>query len=365
MLTDLKYAIRGLRQNPGFALLVIATLTAGMGGAASLFSFVNAWILEPLPFVEPDRLSFAQGLGTKEGREFGVALADYREFRQHAPSFESLSAWTATTFALSLDVAPERVRGARATANFFETLGISPALGRGFQRNDEIFGRHLVAIVSHGFWRTHLRGDAKAVGGSIRLNGDLHEVIGVLPAIFHFSLAGRSNVWVPVAVPDAEARNRTDRAYTLIGRRKPAISQAQAGAELREIASRLAREYPETNSNISVLSMTLAGEMGRHTGNDMILAIFLITIGLLLIACSNTANLLLVRASGRKRQAAIQMSMGASRGRLVRQGLFETLLLFGIASAAGALAGWWLTDLVASWIPLDSRQYFPTMASSR
>jgi putative ABC transport system permease protein len=356
---DLKYAVRGLRQKPGFAFLVVATLTAGMAGAACLFSFINAWMLEPLPYPQPDQLSFARSLDTREGRQLGLSAADFRDIKERARSFESLALWAPTGFTVSREGVPERVSGGRASAEFFEVLGVQPARGRAFRKDEESFGRQYVAVVTEGFWKSRLGGDPAAIGQKIRLNGEMHEVVGILPADFHFALAGRANVWTPAALADAEALRRGDRYWSLIGRRAPGVTQEQAARELGEIAAQLGREYPETNRYIGSFSLTLAQEVGEHTGNRVLFAVFLITVGLLLIACSNTANLLLVRAATRRRQAAIQLSLGASRRRLIRQGLIETMALFFSAAMIAGFAGVWLTDWIASMVPYESRGYLP------
>lgn len=356
---DLKYAVRGLRQKPGFAFLVVATLTAGMAGAACLFSFINAWMIEPLPYAQPDQLTFARSLDTREGRQLGMSLPDFRDVRDRARSFESVAHFVQASLTLSLEGVPERIGGVKVSANFFDVLGIRPALGRSFRPDDETFGRHFVAIVSEGFWKSRLGGDPAAIGKSVRLNGELHEIVGILPADFHFTLTGRANVWTPAAVSDAEALRRGDRYWSLLGRRAAGVTEEQTARELEEIAAALAREHPETNRYVGSFALTLAKEVGEHTGNSVLFAIFLITLGLLLIACSNTANLLLVRAAMRRRQAAIQLSIGASRGRLVRQGLIETTLLFFSAAMIAGLAGMWLTDWISLLVPYDSRGYLP------
>jgi putative ABC transport system permease protein len=356
---DLKYAVRGLRQKPGFAVLVVATLTAGMAGAACLFSFINAWMIEPLPYAQPDQLTFARSLDTREGRQIGLSVADFRDIRDRSHSFESLALWAPASFTISLEGVPERISGAKVAASFFDVLGVLPKQGRVFRAEEETFGRQFVVIVSEGFWKSRLGGDPAAIGQTLRLNGDLHEIVGILPADFHFTPAGRANLWTPAAVPDAEALRRGDRYWSMIGRRAPGVTQEQAARELSETAAALAREYPETNRYVSSFSLTLAQQVGEHTGNRVLFAVFLITVGLLLIACSNTANLLLVRAAMRRRQAAIQLSIGASRGRLIRQGLIETMLLFFSAAMIAGLLGMWLTDWIASLVPYENRGYLP------
>jgi hypothetical protein len=180
---DLIHSIRTLARQPGFALLAILTLGAGLGGAASLFSFINAWVIEPLPFEQPERLTHIRSLNLRRGYSIGVSLPDFTDIRQQAQTLESIAAWTYETYALSLEVEPERIRGSKVSTNFFDMLGVQPALGRTFRPEEGEFGKHLIAIVSNGFWKTRLGSRPDAIGTTLRLNGELHTIAGVLRRI--------------------------------------------------------------------------------------------------------------------------------------------------------------------------------------
>lgn len=357
---DLMYSLRTLLHRPGFALLAVLTLATGLGGAVSLFSFINAWMIEPLPFDQPSRLTHIRSLDIRRSDELGVSLADLSDFRRQAQTLESIGAWTFANYTLSaLETEPERIRGSEVSTNFFDLLGVRPVVGRTFRDEEGQFGNHRVAIVSDGFWKTRLGGTSDAIGATLRLNGEVHTVVGVLPEKFLFTPAGRANVWTPLAVPPDQAERRQDHYASLIGRLKLGSTAAQSAEELKGIAAGLAKKYPETNRDIGSYSIPLVEKVDEQAGNRMTVIIFGVTIGLLLIACSNVANLLLVRALSRRRQAAIQFSIGATRARLIRQSLVETLMLFVASALIGALAGWWLTDWISGSIPFENRGYIP------
>jgi putative ABC transport system permease protein len=356
---DLIHSIRTLARQPGFALLAILTLGAGLGGAASLFSFINAWVIEPLPFEQPERLTHIRSLNLRRGYSIGVSLPDFTDIRQQAQTLESIAAWTYETYALSLEVEPERIRGSKVSTNFFDMLGVQPALGRTFRPEEGEFGKHLIAIVSNGFWKTRLGSRPDAIGTTLRLNGELHTIAGVLPEQFQFVPAGRVNVWTPLAVSPANAIRRQDRYATLVGRLKWGVAAEQSAEELKRIAAGLAQKYPNTNLDVGSYSIPLTERVGEEAGNRIIFIVFGITMGLLLIACSNVTNLLVVRAIGRRRQAAIQFSIGATHGHLIRQNLTETLVIFTASALIGAMAGWWITDWISGLIPFENRGYLP------
>jgi predicted permease len=356
---DMRQAGRSLRRAPWFALTAMLTLAAGIGGATSFFSVVESWVIRAVRFPDPAQLVYARSRNTQRGNLIASSYLDYLDLRAQSRQFQALAAWSADSFTWTTREAAERVGGARVSPNFFETLRVQPAHGRLLTEEDGQPGRNRVAIVSHGFWKARLNGDTAAIGSKLNLDGAEYAVVGVLPERFHFVLAGRGNIWVPLDSGSEEAARRQTRHLQMIGRMKPGVTVEQARLELSRIASELAVSYPETNRTIGTYCIALSKEIGRHTGDQAILVIFGVTLGLLLIACSNVANLLLVRALGRQRQAAIQLSLGASRGRLVRQALAETLTLFLAAAAVGAAVADWFTRFVTSLIPLQNRGYLP------
>jgi predicted permease len=356
---DTRHAVRSLRRAPWFAVAAVATLATGIGGATCVFSVVEAWVIRAVRFPDPSQLVYARSLDTQRGREVTVSYPDYTDLRARSPQFQSLAAWSLDSFTWTTREGTERLGGVRVTPNFWETLRARPAQGRGFTEEDGTPGRNRVVIVSYGFWRTRLNGDAAALGSKLRLDGDEYTVVGVLEERFHFVLTGVANVWVPIDTAGELAARRQARYLQLLGRMKPGVTVAQARQELSSGAATLAASYPDSNRNVGAFCIPLSEEVGRHTGGQIILVLFGVTLGLLLIACSNVANLLLVRALGRQRHAAIQISLGASKGRLLRQALAETLALFLAAAAMGAAFGAWLTDFSTSFIPMQNRGFLP------
>jgi len=356
---DIRHSARALRRAPWFTVVAVTTLAAGIGGATSVFSLVDAWIIHAVRFPDPQQLVFARSLDTRRGREITVSFPDYADLRDRSRQFQSLAAWSFDSYTLSLENGAERVAGAKVSPNFFATLSVQPVLGRGFIGHEGERGRHQVAIVSHGFWKARLNGKIAAIGSKLDLDGEPYTIVGVLPENFHFTLAGRVNIWTPLAPVHEDRTRRQARFLQLIGRMKPGVTVAQARQELKTIAGELAASYPDSNLDVGSFCISLSDEVGRHTGDQILMIVFAVTLGLLLIACSNVANLLLVRALARKRQAAIQLSLGASRSRLVRQALVETLSVFIMAAVAGALVGWWFTDFSTGFIPYDNRGYLP------
>ncbi len=355
---DVQHAVRGLVRSPWFACVAVATLAAGIGGATALFSFVDGWVIRSVRFDEPQQLVYAQGLDARRGHDLGISVPDYQDYAARASLVQSMAAWSSDSFTLSMNRQAERIEGTRVTANFFDTLRVRPALGRTFLPGEDSGASH-VAVISHGFWKTRLNADAGVVGSRIELNGESYTVAGVLPEGFHFTLAGRAPIWIPLTPSMEERSRRQSRFLQIIARLKPGVLPDPAAQEMKQIASELASAHPETNRDISAHCVLLSTEIGQHTGKNAVLVVFAVTVGLLLIACSNIANLMLVRALARKRQAAIQLSLGAARARLVRQALVETLLVFLAAATVGAVLSVWWTGLITALIPYENRGYLP------
>jgi predicted permease len=356
---EIRQAVRSHLRAPRFALVAILTLAGGLFGAASLFSIVDSWIIRSVRFPEPHQLIFATGNDAAGGREVELSFADYADTAARSRCLRSLSAWTEDSFTLSLEGPSERVSGARVSTNLFETLAVKPALGRAFLSQEGEIGRDRVAIVSYGFWKARLNGDPSAIGSALHLNHELYTVVGVMPEKFHFTLVGRANVWVPLAPWPEERARRRPRSLQLIGRLKPNVTLVQAREELNSIAAQLAGAYPETNRAIALAARGLSEEIGRHTGQNFLLIVFGVTLGLLLITCSNIGSLIMVQAVARQREAAIQLSVGASTGRIVRQRLTETLVLFIAAALISAAAASWANKTITAIIPFENRGYLP------
>jgi putative ABC transport system permease protein len=355
LLQDLKYGIRMLAKNPGFTLVALLTLAVGIGANTVMFSFVNAWVIHPLPYAHPDRLVAVLTKNTKTGNTIlSEDVGDFYDFQSGSRSFEQLSVWSPASFNLTGDGEPERVQGARVTWNFFETLGVQPALGRAFLPREDQAGAGHVAILSRGLWQARYASDPQIIGRNIQVGGETYTVVGVMPAKFQLPLLGEANFWTPLALTDAEKADRANNWIFVLGRLKKDATVAGAQAELSGIAARLEKQYPKTNTNAGVAVHTLEYEIGREQGNQEVIILFGTVWLVLLIACANIANLTLTRATARTRELAVRAAMGAGRGRLIRQLVTETVLVFlagSLASLAVAHFGLvWLESIIPARI---------------
>ena len=360
---DFRIAVRGLVRAPKFSLIVIGTLAAGIGGAALLLSIVDSWTLHAVRFPDPSRLVYVCSFDKPRGRDIRTSWADYQDLHSRAAGLQSFAAWRTDTFTFgggsSGSSTPERVNGVRVTPEFFRVLQTLPRAGRLFTATDGVNGNQRVTVVSTAFWRTRLRNRPLDSGVKVEIDGEPWLVIGVLPESFHFTLTGLVDLWVPLVVPADEVLRRDLRTVEMIGRLNPGVSMEQGRGQMNALAADIAKASPATNTGIAVYFETLAHEVGKHTGQQIFMVVMVITVGLFLIACSNVGNLLLVRALSRRRQAAIQLSVGASASRLVRQALLETLLLFLAGGILGAIIGARLSPVLTSSIPVTSLDFLP------
>jgi putative ABC transport system permease protein len=324
-LQDIRFGIRSLYKQPAFTAVAVITLALGIGGNTAMFSVVNAVLLRPLPFEEPERLVRVQS------RNSFPDMTDWIEQTQTAETFGGYA-----TFVLDLTEGEEaeRVQGSAVTGGLFRLLGVSPALGRTLEPEDDQPGGERVALLSDGVWRRRLGGDPDIVGKSLSFSGNPYTVVGVMPAGFQLPL-GASEVWVPTRVVMAEASAaRGAHMFQAVGRLKHGVSLEQAQADMDNIASRLAELYPEENLNRRFVLLPLREHLVR--GARPALLILLGSVGfVLLIACANVANLLLARGATRQREIAVRASLGATQLRLFRQLLTESVLL---SVVGGALA---------------------------
>jgi putative ABC transport system permease protein len=336
---DLRWGARALARSPWFTLVAVATLALGIGANTAIFSLVNGVLLRPLPYPHADRLVVTP-----------VSLPDFEDLRQASRSFDALAVWGTNRYTLGSEgAASEAVLGAIVSSGFFELLG-GAARGR---VPGEADGPERVAVIGHGLWQRRFGGDDGVLGRTIRLGGDPHTVVGVMPPQFEFPSA-EFEVWVPLrpALEKAggQARNRSLRIFRALGRLAPGVTLAQASAEADAIAARLARAYPDTNEQFR---FELAGVHERLVGPARpILIVLLGVVSLvLLIACANVANLLLVRARAREREIAIRTALGADRWRVVRQLLTESVMLAAAGAALGVLLARWALDALPALGP--------------
>jgi len=355
---DVHYGIRQLRSAPAFTLVATLTLALGVGANTAIFSVVNGLLLRPLPYAEPDRLLFVDGVLTRAEGEvrFQVAYPDIEAMRAQSKTLAAVTAWT-TAWGLALEGTDgaQRLDANFVGADYFAILGATPLLGRTFADDDHAIGgaAPLVVMLSEATWRQEFGADQNIVGRSIRLQNRVFTVIGVMPASFTDVAAvqgSRVDVWVPIErAPELfGALNLSDRNSRLmwaVARLAPGASIAAANAELATLGAQIAAAFPATNTNFSLRGASLAGQYFADARQPLW---FLLggSIFVLLIGCANVANLLLVRAANRAREFAVRQAVGASTGRLVRQLLVESLLLAAVGSAAGLVMASWLTPVL-------------------
>lgn len=346
---DLAYAARQLLHFPGFSVTAVLTLTLGIGATAAVFSALDAVVLRPLPFAEPERIALVSNVW-REGVLGEVSAGNFVDIERRATSFESLACAQYSSFNLSEGDQPERIVGRRVSRSFFELFGVAPMLGRTFLPEEDEPGREHVALLSHRLWSRRFGADPGIVGRSIRLSDLPYTVVGVMPASFDY-LATSEEIWVPIAFTPARKAMHDEHYLVVFGRLRSGAQWERAQAEVDGIARELAKLYPRENANIAFnvqpYSRWLVGDYRRR---------FFVLLGavgsVLLIACANVANLLFARGASRAREIAVRAAVGAGRSRIVRQLLAESLLLAILGAASGvALASFGVPLLAAAAPP--------------
>ncbi len=350
---DIRYAIRMMFKNPGFTLVALITLALGIGANTAIFSLVNGLLLRPLPYGTPERIVMVwQDYSRRSGVEREWTSADtFFDWRDQNHVFEGISvidAWLPTISAGE----PEQISGATATYNIFSVLGVSPAIGRTFVAEEDKPNGRKVVILSDGLWKRRFGGDRNVIGKDILINGEKYSVIGVMPPRFEFPMEPTAQIWTPIQVDSTNSCGRDCITLRAIARLKPGVSLAQAKSDMDLVTQRLRQQYPEQYRNVGIALTPLQEQLTEEIRQPLL--VLLAAVGLvLLITCANVANLLLVRASGRKSEIAIRSALGAGKSRLSRQLITENMLLALIGGALGIFLGVIGIDVLIRLLPED------------
>jgi putative ABC transport system permease protein len=349
LVQDFRYALRLLGKSPAFTAVAVLALALGIGANSVMFSVVNSVLLRPLPFHDAGALLLAQTVQAKTHEQWATSPPDFYAAREQNRTFEELAAFYQGSVNLTGAGEAERVPRMLVSPEFFKVFRVRPALGRDFLRQDEQWGSHRVAILSDGLWRRRYGADAAMAGKTISLNGVAYVVVGVLPPGFSF-LGTSAQLFTPVSFEPGDNMNTHNNYFmTMVGRLKPGVTRAQAAADLEGIMQNIIRQYPENRGlafDVTPLQESFVGGVRRA------ILVLMGAVGfVLLIACANLANLLLARAAGRSREIAVRAALGASRLRLMRQFLAESLLLALFGGGVGLLLAYWSTDALHAVSP--------------
>ncbi len=352
---EVRQAFRALRKRPLATLLAIAALALGIGANAALFSAVDAVLLRPFPFADPDRLFVIWETDPKRGMSRAeVSYPNFEDCRQQAKSFELLAAMpnaVSEQFVLTGANEPTRFRGVSVSASFFDLLGSQPVLGRGLRAEDDRPESPRVVVLSHGLWQRQFGGDPTVLGRVVTLDGTPFTVVGVMPAGFAYPKG--AELWTPIVPSQPQYVNDRKVSWLqVVGRLRPGVSREEAGAELDGIVRQLAEVYQQGGEGRGAVLTPITEEMLGSTRPALLVLLGAVGV-VLLIACANVATLLLAQAAQRRRETAVRLALGAGRGRIVRERLLETLLLSAVGAIAGLVLAAWATAALVALAPAD------------
>lgn len=359
LLNDIRYGARGLIRRPAFTLVAVITLAIGIGANTTIFSVINGILLRPpVGVVQPGQLVDLHATEPNGSSFHSFSYPDYQYYRDQNGLFNGLAAYTAMPLSMNAGAQPERIFGMTVSGNYFDVLGTRPAQGRFFlSEEDQTPGLHPVVVIGYGTWQRRFASDPALVGKTIALNGHPFSVVGIAPEGFKGTWAGlQPDVWVPLMMQNqlrtgSDLMNRGARGLEMMGRLKDGVTLAQAQASMSMLASQLTAAYPETNRGQGIDLRAASTVPGQYRTSVIgFMAILMFIVGLvLLIACANVGAMTLARASSRGKEIAIRQAVGASRGRIVKQLLIESVLLFLLGGAAGVFIAMWATKLLSNF----------------
>jgi putative ABC transport system permease protein len=352
LLRDLRYGARMLVKSPGFTAVAVIALALGIGANSAIFSTVNAVLLRPLPYADPDRLVEIWEHRPIQNRERTVVSpAEFIAWREQAQSFEQIAAINYVLHNLIGNGEPEQIQSVQVSASFFPMLGVKPVAGRAFLEEEDQPDHNRVAIISYGLWQRRFGGDTDLVNQQINLDGNKFTVVGIMPREYQFPQM--VDLWEPIAFPPDARNNSGHHFLEIFARVKPGVSIKQAQAEMTAIASSIEQAYPDRNTGHQVRLVGLHEQIVGDSRTALLVLLGAVAF-VLLIACANVANLLLARAAARHKEMAIRAALGASRWRIIRQLLAESLLLSSAGGALGLLLAWWGIDILVALSPVGT-----------